>query len=308
MNKVILSVLDDISYDNLVCSIENAVDRLCVNLEQGSVIIKPNLCYYWDYSTGQTTDPRVVSAIIDVVRERAGDDVAIYVGESDASAMKTRYSFKMLGYTKLAREKNIELINLSDGEIIDKEVIVNGKKISLPVSKTLVDSDFIINVPTLKTHREIGFSCALKNMFGVIAKPRKFSYHNRLPQVIVAINKIIPSDLVIVDGVIVSGKTPKKMGVIIGGDNAYSTDLIAAKIVGYNSNSIYYLKLAKKENLSNGKVVDLLDINNKLEDLIKEFPKMNYTLDSILWKLELKALKLYAKIVGDIIPPVLEGV
>jgi len=35
-----------------------------------SVVVKPNLRWYWDYSTGETTDPRVVSAIIDYIRER----------------------------------------------------------------------------------------------------------------------------------------------------------------------------------------------------------------------------------------------
>ena len=28
------------------------------------VVIKPNLCYYWDCSTGQTTEPRFVSELI----------------------------------------------------------------------------------------------------------------------------------------------------------------------------------------------------------------------------------------------------
>jgi uncharacterized protein (DUF362 family) len=28
------------------------------------VVIKPNLCYYWDCSTGQTTEPRFVSELM----------------------------------------------------------------------------------------------------------------------------------------------------------------------------------------------------------------------------------------------------
>ena len=31
------------------------------------VLIKPNMCYYWKASTGYTTDPRVVGAVIDIV-------------------------------------------------------------------------------------------------------------------------------------------------------------------------------------------------------------------------------------------------
>lgn len=28
-----------------------------------NIVIKPNMCYYWDYSTGQTTDPKFVGAL-----------------------------------------------------------------------------------------------------------------------------------------------------------------------------------------------------------------------------------------------------
>ena len=31
------------------------------------VVIKPNLCYYWDCTTGQTTEPRFVAALIDLL-------------------------------------------------------------------------------------------------------------------------------------------------------------------------------------------------------------------------------------------------
>ncbi len=56
--------------------IDNAVSRALhtLNYDQKDridlVVIKPNLCYYWDYSTGETTDPRVVSAVIDWIRQR----------------------------------------------------------------------------------------------------------------------------------------------------------------------------------------------------------------------------------------------
>ncbi|MHA2346192.1 MAG: hypothetical protein ACXACP_05700, partial [Candidatus Hodarchaeales archaeon] len=35
-----------------------------------NVDIKPNLCYYWDYSTGYTTDPKIVKGIINFLKEK----------------------------------------------------------------------------------------------------------------------------------------------------------------------------------------------------------------------------------------------
>ena len=78
------------------------------------VVLKVNLRYYWDSSTGETTDPRIVSAIIDSIRGRFGSNVEILIAEADASAMRVKHAFRMLGYEKLAGEKSVQLVNLSN--------------------------------------------------------------------------------------------------------------------------------------------------------------------------------------------------
>lgn len=65
-----------------------------------NVVVKPNKCYYWDYSMGQTTDPKFVAAIIEMLRQNISQNVDISIVESDVSAMKCKYAFKMLGYEK----------------------------------------------------------------------------------------------------------------------------------------------------------------------------------------------------------------
>lgn len=70
------------------------------NKSIGSVVIKPNMCYYWNASTGQTTDPKFVAALIDIIREKTSSrDISIV--ESDASAMKCTCAFKMLDCEKV---------------------------------------------------------------------------------------------------------------------------------------------------------------------------------------------------------------
>ncbi len=308
MTKVILSKSKGYTIQDIKNTVEESLTAIHNDdFDYNKILIKPNLCYYWHYSTGQTTDPRVVKSIIEYIREN-NKDITIYIGEADASPMKTKYSFKMLGYEKLAKEQNVELINLSQGEKVEKEVSINGELIGLPINKILTETDLLINVPTLKTHREIGFTCAMKNMFGSIANPWKFGYHKALSQTIVAINKIVKSNIVIVDGIIASGKATKKMVVIITGDDAYSTDTIVADLIGYGASKVPYLNLAKKEGLEKKGQIEIIEKSIKYNEIKKAFPKPNYLLDKIIWKSELRALKIYAKIVGDIIPPVLEGV
>jgi len=305
--NVVLTKAKDYTQEEINGAVLKTLDRLNYDLDDKThwIVIKPNLCYYWDYSTGETTDPRVVSTIIDWVRQRIGKDVHIAVAEADASAMRTKHAFRMLGYEKLRSEKNVSLVNLSEGEIVDKVVSVAEENFVLPLNKMLTNADLIINVPKMKSHRGVGFSCALKNMFGAIAKPRKYVYHSKLANVIVGINKIVKTNIVLVDGIIVAGKTPKKIGVVMASDDALAVDLVVAKAMSCEPSRIAYLKLAMKEKIGNTGSINIIENPVKLEDIKKAFPKQNYFLQELSWKLQLKLLRLYSKMSRDVIPPII---
>jgi uncharacterized protein (DUF362 family) len=306
MPSVVLKKTKGYAQTEISEAVSEALDMLNLNLRESvnTVLIKPNLCYYWDYSTGETTDPRVVSAAIDWVRGRLGNDVDVVIAEADASAMRTKYAFKILGYEKLSREKNVKLVNLSEGEIVEKEVSVSGEKLVLPVNKMVLDADLVFNVPKMKSHRVMGFTCALKNIFGAIAKPKKHVYHNKLPRVIIGINKIIETDVVLVDGVIVCGKYPKTIGAIATGNNALATDIVIARAMGFK-HMPEYLNLGAKEGIGDINNISLIE-KTKLEEIQREFPRQNYSLQRLSWQLQLKLLKAYAKVTNDVIPPILQ--
>jgi len=310
MANIVLTstVSKNFAYKDIQDTVRRSFDLLGYNFEKkiDTVLIKPNLCYYWDYSTGETTDPRVVSAIIDCLRAIFGDDISIFVGEADASAMKTKYSFKMLGYEELSRMKEVDLINLSEGDVVEKQVSVKDNELTLAVNKMLLESDLVINVPKLRTHNVVGITCSLKNMFGAIAKPRKFGYHKNLDEVIVGINKLVKSDVCIVDGIIARGKYPKKMGLILAGDDALATDFVVAKILGFNPRRIEYLRLAEKEKVGEVDDIKLMEDKTSFTEAKRLFPTSSYLLHKLSWGLQLKLLKTYSKISGDVIPPILK--
>lgn len=268
-----------------------------------SVAIKPNLCYYWDASTGYTTDPRVVAGIIDLIREKYGTDVNIQVVESDATAMRTKYSFRILGYEKLAQEKDIELFNLSKDFLCEKTVKVNERHITFKVPQSLLKPDLFINVPKLKTMRATHITCALKNVFGCIGSPRKIVYHPYLAEAIVGINKILRPHLTIVDGLVALGRFPVKLGLLMASIDSYSIDWVASQIVGRNPSSVGFLKIAMKDKIWNSEGVEIC--GEDMERFRKEFPRMRI-LSSTWWNIQLRLLKLYIKTVKDVAPSAIE--
>lgn len=292
--------------DNLKNTIATAVESVCPTLEKKvrTVVIKPNLCYYWEASTGCTTDPRLISAMIDYLRERFGRDIEITVAEADASAMRTDHVFQMLGYQKLADEKNVKLFNLSKDNLIKKKVTVNGHDIELDVPQSLMSADLFINVPKLKMMRVTKITCAMKNIFGCIGLPRKFVYHRILEETIVGINKILKPNLTVVDGLVALGRFPIKLGLVMGSTDVFSIDFVAAKIAGYNPKKVGFLSLAMKEKLGNPEGISLR--GERLEYFRRRFPREGLLSQKWLWSLQFGALRAYKKVSGDVIPPFLE--
>lgn len=245
-------------HENSVRSMKQAVDEALALIDFSfskkirSVAIKPNLCYYWDHSTGQTTDPRFIAGLIQLIRENTANDVDISIVESDASAMRCNYAFRMLGYEKLAKDYNVKLTNLSTDSYNKTRVTAGGQSFEIMVPQTIQKAELKINVSKIKyTMEKIELTCALKNIFGCNPYPKKYKYHPRLEEAIIAINKAMKFNLHIIDGNTVSGIQPRRLGLVMASKDPVAIDFAAAKIANINPNRIKYLQLASKEGLGN---------------------------------------------------------
>lgn len=235
-----------------------------------NIIIKPNMCYYWDWSTGQTTDPVFIAALIALFREEISNDVRISIVESDASAMKCRHAFKYLGYEKITKEYNVELVNLSEVEAEKTSVKIRDEVFEFSFPKIIKDADLRVNVPKMKYMSFTKISAALKNIYGCNPYPNKFRYHSRLDEVIVALNKIMLFDLHVLDGLTISGSKTLRLGLVMTSQDPVATDAVVATIMGINPKSVFHIKLAEKEGL--GKIAFTIK-GADLNYFMKRFPR-----------------------------------
>jgi uncharacterized protein (DUF362 family) len=152
--------------------------------------------------------------------------------------------------------------------------------------------------------RETKITCALKNIYGCIAYPRKIIYHPILNEAIVGINKILHPDLTIVDGIVALSRFPVKLGLIMASKDPFSIDWVASKIMGFKPSNIKFLKIAMKEKLGN-----LNGVETRGEEILsfkKMFARENFFSSKRWWNTLFRVFNLYAKISGDVIPPMLE--
>ncbi len=212
------------------------------------IVIKPNMCYYYHPSTGEVTDPRFVSALIDVFRENF-DVSEILVVESDASAMRCENAFPMLGYDKMAREKKVNLVNLAEEKYRIVNKTIGGHEFKFHIPELFSEADLVVNVPKPKYMEDVKITCALKNFYGCNAYVNKSIYHKVLDEAIVAINESIKTHLVVLDGLVVIGTYTKRLNLVMSSEDPVAVDSAVSELMGLSPRSVGAIVLAAKKGI-----------------------------------------------------------
>jgi len=90
------------------------------------VLIKVNFITTKTWDTGATTDPIVVEAIINKLKNLP---VEIYVVESDATMTNANKAFEATGMAEMCRRNGIEWLNLRNVKDRVKLPILNGERL-----------------------------------------------------------------------------------------------------------------------------------------------------------------------------------
>jgi uncharacterized protein (DUF362 family) len=218
------------------------------------VVIKPNLLLPVPYTSGATTNPFVVEALIDVLNDIGVKKIVI--AEGSVVGERTEKCFSVCGYETLAERKKIPLINLKKDEFIPLG-LSNGKVLRiLKLPKTIVEADAVISVPVLKTHDCFPVSLGLKNMKGVIHERDKQKFHLLdLAQCIVDLNKLVLPRIVLIDGTVgmegmgpVYG-IPADAHVLLASFDCVAADAIGSLFMGIDPYETNYIGLAEEQGL-----------------------------------------------------------
>ncbi|NSW92380.1 MAG: DUF362 domain-containing protein [Firmicutes bacterium] len=223
------------------------------------VVLKPNLVKKKRPEDAATTHPSVVKAVAKLVREVGG---IVTIVESPGglftiSSLRGIYSF--CGIEKAALEVGANLnYNLSETVVENPD----GKYLKrVTIVKALADADLIINLPKLKTHGQMVYTGAVKNMFGAVPGELKAEYHLRMSQYDEFANALIDiylsvkpvlniMDAVVgMDGAGPTAGNPKQIGLIIAGEDGFEVDFTALKLINANPLDIPVINQAVKRRL-----------------------------------------------------------
>lgn len=237
--------------------------------KDASIFIKPNLNANMNALTGNTTDLRLIAAVIEELKGRGYNNITIGEGTNSGYYRHNISVISRLKVDALGVYYGVKVIDLNYAKPCEIEF---DKGVKASVARDVVDADFLINMPKLKTHFEAGMSVCLKNLMGcLIGQENKKKTHKNLSRNILHINEYVKPALHIVDGIIAMeglGPTrgvPVKTGLIIAGTDPYLIDLICARVARFDYKKVVTLRAAEalgrltEEHHSYAKSLDIKD-------------------------------------------------
>jgi len=210
-----------------------------------TVVMKPNLVVSRQNWNGIDTDPRVIEGLVECLKERGIHRISI--GDGSGMGYRATKAFEYCGYTDLARRYGLRLVDLERDEFIKRPVQVEGPFRDLEIARTVLESDFLINVPVMKAHNETLVTCSLKNLKGTMPRSMKSAFHSvNLHQAIAQLNSVLSPHLIIVDGLQGDlrseiGHDPVVMERIILGTNPVKVDSAVSWMLGYLPRDIRHI-------------------------------------------------------------------
>lgn len=273
MSKVLIL---DTDYQKIFQDVEKIFAEFELNFKGKKVFIKPNILSAFPAGKGVTTHPNIVKATVQYLI-RGGAQV--FVGDNCGMPRSYGKNESVAKITGIYDATEGRYVNIGGSGIRVKTGLSDYPEIT--ISKIVLECDIFISMPKFKTHLNTIITGAIKNSYGLVVGIEKtklhclFQNYNKFAEAIVAVFKIRPPDLIILDGVVgMEGEGPnsptlRQINKVIVSCDAVAVDSVMCYMMGINPEFVNTLRIAKEEHLGEADI-SRLAIKGRLEKL-KDF-------------------------------------
>jgi len=228
-------------------TLETALRLFPIDVVSKTVVLKPNLV---DYLPGDAinTHPLLVVAAAECFRRLGAKSVS--VAEGPGHQRDTRLVLVESGYEQLFRIEKIKFVDLNRDELVQtllRASYTGIKHLWLP--RTVLEADFLVSMPKIKTHHWSGVTLSMKNIFGVVPGirygwPKNILHWAGIQQSILDICATVPIHFVIADGIVAMegngplNGTPRYLGKAVLADDPVAADVTCARLMGFEPHRI----------------------------------------------------------------------
>jgi uncharacterized protein (DUF362 family) len=256
MNKKLVSI---VKYEKPLESVRKAVE-LSKGLNHlpanAKVFIKPNIVF-WTKAVnfpkyGVITTSRVVEDMVVLLKEHGIDDISISDGTvlRNPKDMETQiHAFKTLGYGELKKRYGVNYINIWQRPFEEMDL---GDDVVVKFNTDILNADFVVDLPVLKTHSMTMVSLGIKNLKGMIDIPSRKKCHNTHPRKdlhfwVARLADKMPPMMTLLDGIYTSERGPNVDGkmhrsnLLVASADILSADMVGARLLGYEPANVPHL-------------------------------------------------------------------
>src|SRR5215831_15561540 len=251
-----VAILSEADYSKgLIDSLVRALRLFQLSLHQKSVLLKPNLVEYIT-SLEVNTNPVLVGAAAEAFLRLGAKRVV--VGEGPGHQRDTYLVLVESGLKDQLDTQKIDFIDLNRDELckVPTRATYTGMD-HLWLPRAVLDSDFVVSMPKIKTHHWAGVTLSMKNMFGIMPGnkygwPKNVLHWKGIHRSILDICATVPIHFVIADGVIaMEGNGPlhgshRNLGKIVLANDPVAADFVCARLMGLNPSLIWHLDRASR--------------------------------------------------------------
>lgn len=224
---------------------------------KATVVIKPNVGHPFGPETSVNTNPAVVAAVIKEVRK--ANPKEIILAEASALGCDTMECFEASGISKAAVDAGIDkVIDIkADKNLLTipiRDARSDLKEVKLPIF--ILEATHVINLPIFKSHCSMVFTCALKNIKGVVQDKVHYQMHQTdLAAAMMDLWSVIRADINIADlirpaeGFGPHSTVPTDFGCLVASRDPVALDATVCRMVGLDVNRVTYFEPARERGL-----------------------------------------------------------
>lgn len=252
------------------------VVELCGGLshlpQNARVFVKPNIVS-WTMACafpkwGVITTSRVIEDAVRLLKERGAKEITIGEGIviRDPKDRETpAHAFESLGFNVLKKRYGVRALNTFERPF---EKVDFDTGVVLNFNADILQSDFVVNIPVLKTHAQAVVSLGIKNLKGMLDIDSRKKCHSAdsekdLNYMIARLANKLPPSLTILDGIYTNERGPsfdgrmRRSNILIASQDTLSADMVGAKVLGYEPSEVPHLAHAAE---NQGRPHDLSDV------------------------------------------------
>jgi len=222
-------------------AVRRSVELLDASLPSGiDAVVKPNICNAKNPDGMVITDFRVIEAVVGLLKDRGCE---VTVVESDNISGTADYRAERSGLLTLLDEIDADWLNLSRDDYEEHEVA--GTVLRMP--RTVMDAEYFVNLPKIKTCAHTLVTLGIKNLYGVFQRKSKGRLHRHLDEILPYLAETVRNDLVVVDGLTcMEGNgpvigNPVCLDTLVAGTDIVSVDSVCSSLMGFDPSEIRHI-------------------------------------------------------------------